>query len=97
VKLRYQGVVIELMGDLRGRGLKVVSMEVTAAQTLIGPGIKLGMTEKEIRSRLGVPWRESDESGFHLLDYVTKGNLGGAALHFATGRLVKVQWQYTLC
>ena len=97
LKLTYDGAVIELMGDLRWRNFKVVSMEVTSPQILIAPGIKIGMTEKEIRSKLGVPWQERNESGIHILNYVTKGNDGGAGLHFVAGRLVKVDWQYTRC
>ena len=97
LELSYAGAVIELRGDLRWRNFKVVSLEVTSSQILIAPGIKIGMTEKEVRSILGVPWQERNESRFYILDYVTKGNDGGAALHFVAGRLVKVQWQYTLC
>jgi hypothetical protein len=97
LELRYEGAVIELMSDLRWRNFKVVSMEVTSPQLLIAPGIKIGMTEKQIRSKLGVPWQERNEAGFQILDYVTKGNDGGAGLHFVAGRLVKVHWQYTLC
>ena len=95
--LRYKGVAIELRGDLRWRNFKVVSMEVTSSQFLIAPGIKIGMTEKEIRSKLGNPFQERNESGFHILNYATKGNDGGGGLHFVAGRLVKVQWEYTLC
>jgi hypothetical protein len=97
LELRYEGAVIELIGDLRWRNFKVVSMEVTSPQLLIAPGVKIGMTEKEIRSKLGVPWQERNESGFHILDYVTKGNDGGASVHFVAGHLVKVDWEYTRC
>src|SRR5215217_8443707 len=97
LKLKYEGAVIELVGDLRWRNFKVVSMEVTSPQILIAPGIKIGMTEKEIRSKLGVPWQERNESCFHILDYITKGNDGGAGVHFVAGRLVKIDWQYTRC
>ena len=95
--LSYEGTVIELRGDLRGRNFKVVSMEVTSPELLIAPGIKIGMNEKEVRSKLGVPFQERSESGFHILNYATKGNDGGAGFHFVGGRLLKVEWQYTLC
>jgi hypothetical protein len=72
-------------------------MEVTSPQSLIAPGIKIGMTEKEIRSIFGIPFQERTESGSHILNYATKGNDGDAGLHFVAGRLVKVQWEYTLC
>ena len=97
LELKYNGALIVLMGDLRGRNFEVVSMEVTSPQLHISPGIKIGITEREARSKLGSPWQERNESGSHILNYVTKGNEGGAALHFVSGRLAKVQWNYTLC
>jgi hypothetical protein len=97
LRLTYKGAVIDLKGDLRGRHFEVVSMEITSPQLLIMPGVKMGMTEQETRSKLGEPWQVSNESGHRMLNYVTKGNDGGAVLYFLDGRLVKVQWQYTLC
>jgi hypothetical protein len=96
--LSYKDAVVELRGDLAGRNFYVVSMEVTSPRLLITPGIKIGMTEADARSKLGgEPWRVMDESGLRILDYVTKGNDGGARLYFRYGRLVKVHWNYTLC
>ena len=95
--LRYDGAAIELRGDLRWRKFEVVSIEVTSPQFLVAPGIKIGMTEKEIRSKLGVPFQERNESGVLIVNYATKGNEGGAGLHFVSGRLVKIEWEYTLC
>ena len=97
LQLRYQGVGIELMGDLRGRDFQVITMEVTSSKILIAPGLKIGMTEAEMRSKIGAPFQEKTESGFRILNYVTKGNEGAAGLYIRDGRLVKVQWDYTLC
>jgi len=44
-----------------------------------------------------VPFQERNEAGTHILNYVTKGNDGGAGFHFVSGRLVKIEWEYTLC
>ena len=96
--LNYKGAVLELVGDPQGRDFKVVSLEVTSPQLLITPGIKIGMSEQDARSKLGgEPWRVRNDSGFRVLDYVTKGNDGGAGLYFRNGRLVKIQWAYTAC
>lgn len=95
--LSYKGAVIEFVGDTRGRAFKVVSMEVTSPQYLITPRVKLGMSEQEVRSKLGEPWQVTNESGLQILNYVTKGNDGGAGLYFRNGRLVKLQWAYTAC
>ena len=97
LRLRYQGVEIELMGDLRGRDFQVMSMEVTSSKFLIAPGLRIGMTEEEMRSKIGAPFQEKTESGFRILNYVTKDNEGGAGLYIRDGRLVKVQWDYVMC
>ena len=97
LRLRYPGVEIELMGDLRGRDFQVISMEVTSPNILIAPGIRIGMTEAETRSKIGPPLQERTESGFRIQNYITKGNEGGAGLYIRDGRLVKVQWDYTMC
>ena len=97
LRLRYQGAEIELMGDLRGRDFMVISMEVTSSNFLIAPGVKIGMTEEETRSKIGAALQERTESGVRILNYITKGNEGGAGLHFRDGRLIKVDWGYTMC
>ena len=95
--LRYNGAVIELHGDLRGRNFAVVSIEITSPKFLVAPGIRIGMTEQEARSKLGAPLQVATASGFRNLYYVTKGNDGGGRLYIRDGRLVKIYWQYTLC
>jgi hypothetical protein len=96
LRLKYPGLVIRLDGDIRGRDFRVVSVEVNSPQLLLSP-VRIGMSEKEVRTRLGSPWRETNESGFRILDYVTKGNDGGAGLYFRAGKLMKVRWEWTLC
>ena len=96
-ELRYNGAVIELHGDLSGRNFEVASMEITSPKFLIAPGIRIGRTEAETRSKLGEPIHERTEPGSRVLYYVTKDNLGGAGLYFRNGQLVKVNWNYTLC
>ena len=96
--VKYKGVVIELVGDPRGRDFKVVSFEITSPQLLMTPGIKLGMSELDARSKIGgEPWQVQNDSGFQILNYVTKGNDGGVSLYFRNDRLVKIQWAYTAC
>lgn len=97
LELKYNGAVLELVGDLQGRDFKVVSFEVTSPRLIMSPGIKIGMSQEKAQSKLGTPWQISNESGFRILNYVTKGNDGGVFLYFRNGRLVKVYWRYTLC
>ena len=94
--LKYAGFVMDLRGDVRGRHFTVVSLEINSPQKAMFP-VQLGMTEKAVRSLLGSPWQESRESGFHILNYVTKGNDGGVLLYFRTGKLSKIHSQLTLC
>jgi hypothetical protein len=96
LRLRYDGMQIDLHGDVKGRNFKVVSIEVRSPRRPLSP-VKLGMSEKEVRSLLSSPFQERDESGFHILNYSTKGNDGGAGLYFRDGKLSKVDWTYTLC
>jgi hypothetical protein len=96
LSLRYPGLVIRLEGDIRGRDFRVVSVEVTSSELLVSQ-IRIGMTEKEVRSRLSLPRQERNESGFHILNYATKANDGGAGLYFRAGKLMKVHWEATLC
>lgn len=95
--LNYKGAVVELHGDLRGRTVEVVSMEITSSKFFIMPGIKVGMTEPEALAKLGKPAQGMWELGVRTLTYVTKGNDGVAVLFFRDGRLEKVYWKYTLC
>ena len=97
LRLIYDGLTTELIGDIRGRDFKVVTMEVRSPKFHVGPGVRIGMSEKVVRAKLGGPWQEKSESGFRILDYVTKGNDGGASLYFREGLLVKILWEYTLC
>src|SRR6185503_12233004 len=97
LQLKYNGAVLELHGDLRGRTVEVVSMEITSSKFFIMPGIKVGMTEPEALAKLGKPAQGMWELGVRTLTYVTKGNDGVAVLFFRDGRLEKVYWKYTLC
>lgn len=93
---KYPGLVIRLEGDISGRDFRVVSVEVNSPKRLVSP-VRIGMTDKEVRSRLSSPWQERDESGSHILYYVTKGNDGGSRLYFRAGKLMKIHWEATLC
>ena len=98
LRLTYDGVVLELHGDLKGRNFRVVEMDITSPKFIVAPGVRIGMTEAETRSRLGgPPHQERTDSDFRVLYYVTKGNDGGAGLYFRDGRLVKIAWNYTMC
>jgi hypothetical protein len=101
LRLNYDGLLVRLDGDLRGRDFRAVSFEVTSRKWLVSPGIRLGSSENQVLTRLGEPLEARDEtglgSGFRVLNYVTKGNEGGVALTFRDGKLSKITWSFTLC
>jgi hypothetical protein len=96
LRLKYAGFVIELRGDIRGRHFTVVSIEINSPQKVVSP-VHLAMTEKHVRSLLGSPWQERNESAFHILYYVTKANDGVVLLSFRAGKLSKIHSKATLC
>jgi hypothetical protein len=96
LRIKYAGLVIRLDGDIRGRDFTVVSIEIISRQIPISP-VRIGMSEREVRSILATPWQETNESGLRVLSYVTKGNDGGARLYFRAGKLMKIHWEATLC
>ena len=95
--LKYDGLTVRLDGDIRGRNFRVVSFEVTSRKWLVAPGVRIGMAENEARTRLGGPWKVTDESGLRVVRYVTPGNDGVVALSFRNGTLFKIYWGFTLC
>jgi hypothetical protein len=97
LRLKYQGLDIRLEGSLRGQHFKVVSIEVKSPRLVVRHGLRIGMTENAVLSRLGKPAQERYEGSVRVVDYVTKGNDGGASLFFRSGKLIKIYWKYTLC
>jgi len=95
--LTYAGLSLEFRGDIRGRNFEVVSFEVTSPHKFSLPAIQFGMSEREVRSKLGKPWQAIADEGFHVLSYVTKGNDGGSDLYFSRGKLVKIVSGYVMC
>jgi hypothetical protein len=95
--LDYDGLRIQLYGPLKGKTFIVFSVEVVASKWLIRPGIRVGLAEHFVRSRLGTPAEESNEGEFHRLHYVNKRNDGFAVLYFKDRILIKVSWESALC
>ena len=95
--LYYPGLIVTLEGPLSGRNLRVVSFESTSSSWTVSPGIRMGIGERRVKAKLGTSAEEADESGLHKLYYEIKNGPGTAVLYFRAGRLVKVEWGYTLC
>lgn len=97
LELSYHGMTVRLLGSRDGKQFSVVSIEVEAPRWLIQPSLRVGMDERLIRKRLGVPAGESNENGFHRLHYVNKGKNGFAVFYFRDSMLAKVKWESALC
>jgi len=94
--LRYSGLEIGLIGDGRGRNLKVVKIVVTSNRWQAS-GIRVGFAPREIIRRFGEPNSRANRGGRVTYHYVTPGNLGGVSFEFRNGRLVKIVMSETLC
>ncbi|HYX71645.1 MAG TPA: hypothetical protein VE732_02665 [Nitrososphaera sp.] len=94
--LFYSGLQISLLGDGRGRHLKVYSIEATSPKRTVS-GLRLGASMEEVNNTFGEPNSKAEESGGTVFYYVTKGNLGGANFYFRNNKLVKVAMTETLC
>ncbi len=96
VRLFYSGLQISLLGDGRGRNLKVYSIEVSSPKW-IASGIRIGTSREEVENKFGAPISKAEESGETIFHYVTKGNLGMVNFYFRNNKLVKVAMTETLC
>lgn len=94
--LRYAGLVIELLGDGKGRNFKVIRIELASSKWTIASGISLGASIKAVRAKFGEPARIENEFGARILTYFHKAE-GGASFHFRSNKLIKVEMALDLC
>lgn len=94
--LRYSGLVIELLGDDKGRDFTVIAMEVTSPKWLVS-GIRVGADAKDVLAKFSEPLEKRTESGVESWSYVNKGNDGSAGFYFRGNKLVKILWESVLC
>ena len=94
---RYNGLVIQLLGDGTGRNFTVVSIDLTSPKWTVASGIRVGADARRVRAKFGAPLEKKMESGLEIWSYVNKGNDGFAGLYFRRGKLVKVVWESALC
>ncbi len=94
--LNYPGLLIELVGDGRGRNFNVVSIAVSSAKWSVAPQIAIGANTNSILSRFGRPLRTENESGAKLMIYFHTGD-GGARFNVRSNKLVKIEWGLDRC
>src|SRR5215207_840048 len=89
--LQYPGMIVELIGDSKGRNFKVLSVSVSSPAWPVASGVATGNSGQAIVSRFGPPLRMENEGGLNRFVYFHKDN-GGARFYFRDEKLVKVEW-----
>jgi hypothetical protein len=95
--LTYDGLFIRMKGTPKGTDFKAVSFDVTSPKWLIEPGIRVGMSEAELRKQIGEPGRTTEVEGTIVQHFVNAGNNGIANFFVKNGTLVRVAWEMKLC
>lgn len=96
VKLGYPGLTFELLGDGRGRSLKVVEIDVTSGRWSAST-IKIGARPYQVVQRFGEPDSRERRDTRMVYYYVTPGNLGNVNFVFKGDRLIRILMIETLC
>ena len=88
--LFYPGLKIMLLGDGKGRDLKVYAIEVKSRRWSAS-GISIGDDAKTIAAKFGDPNSKEKNSDEMVYDYVTKSNAGGISFRFRNNKLIKIE------
>lgn len=95
--LTYGGLFIRMKGTPKGTDFKAVSFDVTSARWTIAPGIRVGMSDADLRKVVGDPGSTDEVEGTIVEHFVNAGNNGIANLFVKNGKLVRVAWEMKLC
>lgn len=95
-EMAYDGMEIGLMGDIRGRGMKVYSIIITSGKWDAN-GIKIGATESQLTAKFGKPRLRSDLDYEVVIEYDTKPDYIGISFHFKNKKLFKILMEEAIC
>jgi hypothetical protein len=95
-EMAYDGMEIGLLGDIRGRRMKVYSIMITSAKWK-PLGISIGATEAGVTAKLGKPRLRSDLDREVVLEYETIPDYIGLSFHFENKKLVKILLTEAIC
>ena len=93
--LNYPGLVIELVGDGRGRNFTVATITLTSDKWAVAPGITIGTNTNAITAQFPTPVRTETEAGTKRMIYFHRD--GGATFSFRANKLVKIEWGLDRC
>lgn len=94
--LKYQGLEVTLLGDGKGRQLRVYSVDVTSKKWLAS-GVRIGTGVSRVRKRFGKPVSQAEAGGKLIYYYVTPGNFGGVNFEFKRSKLIRMRLNESLC
>ncbi len=97
VTLNYTGLRIELMGNEKGKNLRVISMKISSSKWKVGGTIALGATQAQVQNKFGKPFDIQTDTGKEFVIYEQKGDEASANFTFQNGKLIGINWSEFLC
>lgn len=94
--MTYDGMEISLMGDARGRGMKVYEIHITSGKWNFN-GIAIGAGEADVAAKLGKPYNRSDLDYEIVLEYQVEDADPFVSFHFKDKKLYKILMAESLC
>jgi hypothetical protein len=94
--MTYSGMEIGLMGDIRGRGMKVFSIAITSAKWNFD-GITIGASEAVVTAKFGKPRLRSDLDYEIMSEYDITPDYVGLSFHFKNNKLFKITMAEAIC
>jgi hypothetical protein len=94
----YNGMEIGLLGDIRGRRLKVYSIEITSAKWKTS-GITLGASEADVTAKFGKPRLRvtNDETADVTYEYDMLKGYGATTFYFHKNKLIRIAMAEAIC
>lgn len=96
LELTYRGLEISLIGDGRGRGMRVYQMVVTDARWLAS-GIRIGTDFAGVKGEFGEPDHVSDQDGASSFIYNATEETTEVHVEFRNGKVTKILLAESLC
>lgn len=94
--MTYDGMEIGLLGDIRGRGMKVYSIVITSAKWN-ALGVRVGASEAGLTAKFGKPRLRSDLGYEVMIEYDTNPDYIGLSFHFKNKKLIKIVLTEAIC
>lgn len=96
--MEYDGLDIGLMGDIRGRGMKVHSIGLDSAKWKFN-GVTIGASETDVVKKFGKPRLRvsNDETADVTYEYQMITGAGATTFYFKDKKLISIQMAEPMC